>query len=76
MAITVGVVVANIYSIQPLLAEIARDFGLSVARAGTLAMLSQAATALGMLFFVPLGDKFERRSLILTLIVEPVARWC
>ena len=30
MAVTVGVLVANIYYIQPLLAEIARTFGLSV----------------------------------------------
>src|SRR5271157_2428321 len=48
MAITVGVIVANIYYIQPLLADIAHTFGLSVTRVGTIAMLSQAGTALGM----------------------------
>src|SRR5436190_18781667 len=69
MAVTVAVIVANIYYIQPLLAQIAGTFGLTVDRAGTVAMLSQAGTALGMLFFVPLGDMFERRSLILLLIV-------
>src|SRR5271166_4820901 len=58
MAITVGVIVANIYYIQPLLAEIANTFGLSVTRAGIIAMLSQAGTALGMFLFVPLGDKY------------------
>lgn len=68
MAVSVAVVVANIYYIQPLLSAIAQTFGLTVTRAGSLAMLSQAGTALGMLFFVPLGDKFERRSLILTLL--------
>jgi predicted MFS family arabinose efflux permease len=68
MAVTVGVIVANIYYIQPLLAEIARTFNLTVEHAGSLAMLSQVGTALGMLFFVPLGDKFERRSLILWLL--------
>ena len=68
MAFTVAVVVANIYYIQPLLGVIAQTFGLTVERAGALAMLSQAGTALGMLFFVPLGDKFERRSLILVLL--------
>ena len=55
MAITVGVIVANIYYVQPLLADIANTFGLSVTRAGTVAMLSQAGTALGMFLFVPLG---------------------
>src|SRR6202011_621739 len=69
MAITVGVIVANIYYIQPLLADIANTFGLSVTRVGTIAMLSQAGTALGMFLFVPLGDKYERRSLILLLVL-------
>jgi predicted MFS family arabinose efflux permease len=69
MAITVGVIVANIYYVQPLLADIARTFGLSVTRAGTVAMLSQAGTALGMFLFVPLGDKYERRSLIFILAI-------
>jgi predicted MFS family arabinose efflux permease len=69
MAITVGVIVANIYYIQPLLAEIANTFGLSVTRVGTIAMVSQAGTALGMFLFVPLGDKYERRSLILLLVI-------
>jgi predicted MFS family arabinose efflux permease len=69
MAITVGVIVANIYYVQPLLADIANTFGLSVTRAGTIAMLSQAGTALGMFLFVPLGDKYERRSLILLLVI-------
>ena len=69
MAVSVAVIVANIYYIQPLLGEIAHAFGLTVARAGSIAMLSQIGTALGMLFFVPLGDKFERRSLILFLLI-------
>src|SRR5258708_8222550 len=69
MAITVGVIVANIYYVQPLLADIGNTFGLSVTRAGTVAMLSQAGTALGMFLFVPLGDKYERRSLMLLLVI-------
>jgi len=69
MAVTVGVIVANIYYVQPLLADIASTFGLSVTRVGAIAMLSQAGTALGMFLFVPLGDKYERRSLILLLVM-------
>src|SRR5215207_7014231 len=69
MSITVGVIVANIYYAQPLLADIGRTFGLSVTRAGAVAMLSQAGTAAGMFLFVPLGDKFERRGLILVLLL-------
>ncbi len=69
MAICVGAIVANIYYAQPLLADIARSFHLTVTEAGAVAMLSQAGSALGMLLFVPLGDTRERRSLITMLLV-------
>ena len=72
MTISVGVIVANIYYAQPLLADIARGFGLSVTGAGVVAMLSQIGSALGMLFFVPLGDVREKRGLI-TLLVSSAA---
>lgn len=64
MAASTGVVVANIYYIQPLLAIVARTFGLTSTGAGVIAMLTQVGTCLGMLLFVPLGDSHERRSLI------------
>jgi predicted MFS family arabinose efflux permease len=69
MAISVGVIVANIYYAQPLLADIARSFRLDVTKAGGIAMLSQAGTALGMLLFVPLGDTREKRGLITWLLL-------
>ncbi len=69
MAASTGVIVANVYYIQPLLADIARTFGLSVTKAGFVAMLTQVGTSLGMLLFVPLGDTKERRSLITVLLV-------
>jgi predicted MFS family arabinose efflux permease len=69
MAISTGLVVANIYYAQPLLAEIARQFSLSVTQAGALAMTSQIGTALGMLLFVPQGDTRERRSFIIALLL-------
>jgi len=72
MAASTGAIVANIYYIQPLLADVARDFHLNVTRVGFIAMLTQIGTALGMLFFVPLGDTKERRSLI-TLLVSVAA---
>jgi predicted MFS family arabinose efflux permease len=68
MAIAVAMIVANIYYIQPLLADIAREFRLTAAGAGTVAMLSQLGTACGMMVLVPLGDIRERRSLIALLV--------
>jgi predicted MFS family arabinose efflux permease len=69
MAISVGMVVANIYYAQPLLADIARAFRLDVTKAGAVAMLMQGGTALGMLLFVPLGDTREKRALITSLLL-------
>jgi predicted MFS family arabinose efflux permease len=74
LAFSTGCIVANTYYVQPLLADIAHEFGLSVTQVGIVAMLAQIGTGTGMLFFVPLGDKFERRSLISTLLIgEAVA---
>jgi predicted MFS family arabinose efflux permease len=73
LALTTGCVVANIYYIQPLLVDIAREFGLSVAQIGIVAMLAQIGSGLGMLLFVPLGDKYERRGLISALLIAEAA---
>lgn len=69
LALSAGVMVANIYYIQPLLSAIATSFHISVPSVGAIAMLSQFGTALGMFLFVPLGDNHERRKLISLLIL-------
>ncbi|GAA4016181.1 MFS transporter [Hymenobacter fastidiosus] len=69
MAITCGLVVANIYYNQPLLAEIGKTFGLSDTRVSLVATVTQIGYTLGLLFVVPLGDKRERKSLILALLL-------
>jgi predicted MFS family arabinose efflux permease len=61
--------VANLYYNQPLLADIARAFGVEAARAGYLSTLTQVGYALGLLLFVPLADVRERRSLVVTLLL-------
>jgi len=69
MSVSVGVIVANLYYIQPLLSSIASSFHISIPQVGSVAMLTQLGAALGMLFFVPLGDTKERRRLIVSLLV-------
>ena len=69
MAASTGLIVANMYYIQPLLADVARAFGLTVVKIGFVATLAQIGTSVGMLLFVPLGDTKERRSLITILLV-------
>ncbi|QRF24778.1 MFS transporter [Alicyclobacillus sp. TC] len=69
MAIASGAAVANLYYVQPLLAEIAQTFHASTHALGILSMLTQVGYACGLLFFVPLGDRFEQRRLIVILLI-------
>ena len=69
MAITCGLVVANIYYNQPLLAEIGKSFDVSDSQVSLVATVTQIGYTLGLLFVVPLGDKRERKSLILALLL-------
>jgi len=64
MAICTGLIVANIYYCQPLLVLISKSFHLPESAGGRITFLTQAGYALGLLFFVPLGDKVERRGQI------------
>jgi predicted MFS family arabinose efflux permease len=63
-----GLSVANNYYAQPLLADMGRYFGVPDRRMGLVAMLSQVGYAVGLLLFVPLGDRLERRSFILIML--------
>jgi len=64
MAAAAGLVVANLYYAQPLLAQMGRDFRVGPGRAGLLVTVTQVGFAAGLLFIVPLGDRLERRRLI------------
>lgn len=66
MAVSCGMAVANLYYNQTLLQDIARAFQASAARVNIVAMITQIGYALGLLFLVPLGDRFNRRIIILT----------
>jgi predicted MFS family arabinose efflux permease len=67
MALTCGLVVANIYYNQPLLGEIGRTFGRTDSQASLIATVTQLGYTLCMLLVVPLGDKLERKGLILLM---------
>jgi len=68
MAAASGIAVANLYYIQPLLADIAQTFHVTQVSVGSVAMLTQIGYALGMLFLLPLADKREKKSLVLTML--------
>ena len=65
LATTVGMVVGNMYYMQPLLGLIAIDLGLTEGEVGSAATLCLMGQSVGMLLVLPLGDIFNRRPLIL-----------
>jgi predicted MFS family arabinose efflux permease len=67
MAVSAGVIVANIYYNQPILKEIGISVHASEADAGRISMFSQLGYGIGMFFLLPLGDKLDRKKLILFL---------
>ncbi|NDJ12735.1 MAG: MFS transporter [Acidobacteriia bacterium] len=70
MAIACALSVGNMYFVQPLLGNIAVSLGVSSEAVSYLPMWTQAGTALGMFSFVPLGDIFPRRGLIVTMCLS------
>jgi len=73
MAAATGLAVASNYFAQPLLPTMARELGLSTAKAGIIVTTAQLGYAAGLLFIVPLGDLFERRGLIVLMALLSAA---
>jgi len=71
LACAVGV--STIYYNQPLLLDMAHSYGSSHAQIGLVAMATQVGYALGMVFFVPLGDVLERRALMMKMYAAVAA---
>ncbi|NUL35480.1 MFS transporter [Kosakonia sacchari] len=65
LALGAGFSVAAIYYSQPLLPLMGSDLHLTVNGMGLVPTLTQAGYALGILFLLPLGDRHDRRRLIL-----------
>ena len=69
MAIASGLCAGGNYFNQPLLHSIALDFGVSETTAALTVTAAQVSYACGLVLLVPLGDKFERRRLAVTLML-------
>jgi predicted MFS family arabinose efflux permease len=65
LACAVGV--STMYYNQPLLLEMGHTYGAAAGRTGFVAVATQVGYALGLLFFVPLGDLLERRALMMRM---------
>lgn len=65
MAVGAGLVVANNYYNQPLLNLIADTYNVKETAVSNIPLFTQIGYALGLLFIIPLGDKYPRKKLIL-----------
>ena len=68
IALSCGVIVANIYYAQPLVGPIAAELGLSPQAAGLIVTMTQIGYGAGLLLIVPLGDLVENRKLVLSVM--------
>jgi predicted MFS family arabinose efflux permease len=73
LALAVGLVVADLYYLQPLLHQIQGQYHLSAAGASLLITLVQAGYATGIVLLAPLGDVVARRPLISSLYLVAAA---
>ena len=60
-----GLSVASLYYSQPMLGILAADIGVSAVNIGFVPTLTQLGYALGILLLAPLGDRHDRRNIIL-----------
>lgn len=67
MSFATGATVASNYYAQPLLHTISQRLSLSYSSAGFILTLAQLAYAVGLVLLVPLGDRFDRRKLIVSM---------
>ncbi|TDS90352.1 putative MFS family arabinose efflux permease [Rahnella sp. BIGb0236] len=65
LAAGAGLSVASIYYSQPMLGIMGGNLKASTTSVGLIPTLTQAGYALGILFLIPLGDRHDRRTLIL-----------
>jgi predicted MFS family arabinose efflux permease len=60
--------IATLYYSQPILPLIGAEFGLSDAAASQVVTFGQIGYSFGLFLFVPIGDRVDRRRLILVLL--------
>ncbi|MBV6823666.1 MFS transporter [Pseudomonas sp. PD9R] len=65
MAIIAGAVITNIYCTQPILPLIASDLGLDLTTVDLVAGSALLGFATGLALLLPMGDRFDRRKLVL-----------
>ncbi|HSD40018.1 MAG TPA: MFS transporter [Rhodocyclaceae bacterium] len=65
LACGAGLGVASLYYNQPILSTLAAEFHATPAQIGRVPTLTQVGYAIGILLLAPIGDRFDRRTIIL-----------
>ncbi|PLC07134.1 MFS transporter [Variovorax sp. RO1] len=65
LAAGAGLSVASLYYVQPMLGVLGADIGASTRAVGFIPTLTLLGYALGILLLAPLGDRFDRRRIVL-----------
>lgn len=73
MAVTAGATAANVWYNQPMLGDMARDLGIGEQGVAAIPTATQLGFALGILLLLPLGDRMDRRRLIMWQLVGTAA---
>jgi len=73
LATATGLAVASIYYVQPLLGLLSAQFGLGSAAIGLLPTLTQLGYGAAILLLSPLGDRYDRRRIIVLKAASLVA---
>ena len=68
LAISCGLIVANLYYAQPLVGPVSRELGLSPQAAGLVVTMTQMGYSIGLLLIVPISDLLENRRLVLIMM--------
>jgi predicted MFS family arabinose efflux permease len=68
MAIIAGAVITNLYCIQPILPLIASDMAIGLTTVDLVASVALLGFAAGLGLLLPLGDRYDRRKLVLAQI--------
>lgn len=64
--------VANVYSAQPLLASMAESLNVLPGSMGAVITATQTGYAVGLIFLVPLGDRVNRKTLVIVQLMLSV----
>jgi predicted MFS family arabinose efflux permease len=73
MAVTAGTTIANVFYNQPMLELIGHDLRVGSGGLGLIPAATLAGYAGGLLFLVPLGDRLDRKRLVLVQLVGALA---